>query len=138
MLVPGWTDWINAMRANIFLIAMSAFAACLPASARADCDAYNKRFLKYKELEVHAFDEIKRVDAMKPQPKTDVGLCRAALAVMANGNVVAFNPEPTCFENKAQMDAFTDKVRSAALAAFKLAQAYCTDAEMRRPTKSTD
>jgi hypothetical protein len=73
--------------------------------------------------------------AMKPKPKTDVGLCRAVLTAMVYGNSISGNPEPTRFENKAQIDAFTDKIHSISMDAFKMAQLYCTDVEMRRPIK---
>jgi len=128
-------DRTKAMRAYLLLIAMSAFAVCSAAPAHADCDAYNKRFLAYNELKAQVLHELERVNAKKPLPKIDVPLCRAALAVMQHGNVLAFNPEPSCFENKPQMDEFTGKIRSLSEESFKVAQLYCPAAEMRRPTK---
>jgi hypothetical protein len=121
------------MRANILLVAMSAFTtAWLPAPANADCDAYNKHFLQFKELQDRVLHETDRVHALKPLPETDAGLCRAALALMTHASAIWMNPEPICFENKAQMDDFADKVHSVSKGAWKLAQTFCSDAEMRR------
>jgi hypothetical protein len=121
------------MRAYIFLVAMSMFAAAwLPAPASADCDAYNERFLQFKEIEATAQHELERVNALKSLPKTDDGLCHAALALMTHGNSLWESPEPTCFENKAQMDEFVGKIHSLTTDAIKVAQLYCTEAEIPR------
>ncbi len=121
------------MRADILLVAMSALTtAWLPAPANADCDAYNKKFLQFKELQDRALHETERVKALKPLPQTDTGLCRAALELMMHANLVWMNPEPTCFENKAKMDDFADKVHSVSTGAWELAQTFCSDAEMGR------
>ncbi len=100
------------MRVNIILVAMTTFAtAWLPSPASADCDAFNKQFLKFNDLKSAYAREMNRIDAMKPLPTTDVALCRAALALGPYGNLIWMAPEPTCFENKAQMDAFANQVR---------------------------
>jgi hypothetical protein len=121
------------MRATAFLVATCTFAAAwLPAPASADCDAYNKDFLQFKELQDRVLHEADRINALKSLPDTDAGLCRAALALMMKANVVWRNPEPTCFEHKAQMDDFADKVHTVSTGAWKLAQTFCSDADMRR------
>jgi len=128
-------NWIDAMRADIFLVAMSVLtAAWLPTPANADCDAYNKRFLQFKQLQASAVHELDRVNALKPLPHTDTGLCRAALSLMTHANVLWMNPEPTCFENKAQIDQFVEKIHSLSKDAYDLALSFCSEAEMRRPT----
>ncbi|HEY1472993.1 MAG TPA: hypothetical protein VGF53_02795 [Pseudolabrys sp.] len=121
------------MRTATFLIALTAVAACLPTPSHADCDAYNKKFLKFNELKSDFARELDRFRAIKPLPETDVALCRAALAVMMHANVLWMNPEPSCFENKAQMKDFADKIHSLSTDAWKVAQVSCSDAEMRRP-----
>ena len=121
------------MRAFIFLVVMTTSAACLLAPAHADCDAYNEKYLKFNEMKAQVAQELARVNAMKPMPKDDVGLSRAALTLMEHGNVLWMNPEPTCFENKAQMDDFAGSIHELSTDAWKIAQAFCSEAEMQRP-----
>jgi hypothetical protein len=121
------------MQTKIFLVAISALAtAWLPAPAHADCDAYNKKFLKFKELQKRVLHEVARVEALKPLPETDTGLCRAALDLMMQANLIGLAPEPTCFENKAQMDGFADQVHAVSKESWTIAQTFCSDEDMRR------
>jgi len=121
------------MRTKIFLMALSAVAACLPAASHADCDAYNKRFLKFNELKSSYAREMERVGAMKSLPQTDAALCHAALALAPQGNSLWMVPEPTCFETKAQMDAFAEQLHAMTTSVWKIARAFCPDAEKPRP-----
>src|SRR5262249_19525824 len=124
--------WIKAMRAFIFLVVMTTFAACLLAPAHADRDAYNKQYLAFNELKAQVAQELARVNTMKPVPKADTGLCQAALTLMTHGSVLWMNPEPSCFENKTQMDDFAGSIHTLCTDAWKIAQAFCSDAEMQR------
>jgi len=117
----------------MFLIALGAVAACLPTPSHAECDGYNTRFLKFNELKSQLAREMDRVQAMKPLPDADAALCHAAIPVGQWGNLLWRAPEPTCFQDKAQMDAFADKIRSMTEAAWDLAKTFCPDAEKPRP-----
>lgn len=120
------------MRTATFLIALTAVAACPPTPSYADCDAYNKRFLKFNELKNDYLREMERMGAIKPLPITDVAVCHAALALGPYGNSLWMAPEPTCFQNKAQMDAFADQIHSATTSVWEVARTFCPDAEKPR------
>jgi len=121
------------MRAAILLVAMSAvMTAWLPAAANAECEPFNRKYLEVQALEARLGRETARVTAMKPLPKTDDVLCDAAYAFMTHANFLWRMPEPTCFQNKAQMDDFAARLHKAAEGAWQLMQVSCSDAKMGR------
>jgi hypothetical protein len=123
----------EAIAQNIMTIPLDPKVRAALAAANADCDAYNNLFLQFKERQARVLHETERVNALKPLPDTDAALCHAALELMMHANSVWMNPEPACFANKALMDDFAETVHSASKRAWQLAQAFCSDAEMRRP-----
>jgi hypothetical protein len=120
------------------LIGLVLALAALPVWAQTDmtCDGYRRYYVLFEAELKAAVREHDRVMALKPEPVTDVALCRAFRKFVFDSPYFIESHRADCWQNDKTARAYQDRVKGLADSASKLAGSYCSDAEKRRPVKS--
>ena len=120
------------------LIGLVLALTTLSAWAQTDttCAGYQKYYTAFEaELKV-AVREHERVMATRPEPATDVALCRAFRQFVRDSPYFIESYRPDCWQSEKNARQYQERVKGIADSAAKLAGAYCSDAEKRSPIKS--